>query len=56
VRNSAVLDATTSDPSVQGIQRYFAVMAAESRVTATAIQTVGSKGYEGLSIALVTGT
>ena len=56
VRNGAVIDATSSDPSVQGIQRYFAALAAESRVTATAIQTVGSKGYDGLSIALVTGT
>jgi caffeoyl-CoA O-methyltransferase len=55
VRNGAVVDASTNDQNVQGIQRYFAALATESRVTATAIQTVGSKGYDGLSIALVTG-
>jgi caffeoyl-CoA O-methyltransferase len=55
VRNGAVINATSDDKNVQGIQRYFAALASESRVTATAIQTVGSKGYDGLSIALVTG-
>jgi predicted O-methyltransferase YrrM len=53
VRNGAVLDADSVDPSVQGVRRLNAMLAAEPRVTATAIQTVGSKGYDGLAIALV---
>jgi predicted O-methyltransferase YrrM len=56
VRNGAVVDLATDDQNVKGIQRYFDALATESRVTATAIQTVGSKGYDGLSIALVIGS
>jgi predicted O-methyltransferase YrrM len=55
VRNGAVLDADSDDPSVQGVRHFNTVLAAEPRVTATAIQTVGSKGYDGLAIALVIG-
>lgn len=53
VRDGRVIDATTDDPSVQGTRRFFDALAAEPRVTATAIQTVGSKGYDGMAIALV---
>lgn len=55
VRDGAVADAASDDPSVQGVRRFNAALAAEPRVTATIIQTVGSKGYDGLAIALVTG-
>lgn len=55
VRNGAVIETASEDPSVQGIRRFNERLAAEPRVTATAIQTVGSKGYDGLVIALVTG-
>jgi predicted O-methyltransferase YrrM len=55
VRDGAVARKGSRDPSVLGIRRYNALVAAEPRVTATAIQTVGSKGYDGLAIALVTG-
>jgi predicted O-methyltransferase YrrM len=54
VRNGAVADATSADPSVHGIRRFNEALAAEPRVSATAIQTVGSKGYDGFAIALVT--
>jgi predicted O-methyltransferase YrrM len=54
VRAGAVLDAATGDPSVQGVRRFLELLAAEPRVSATAIQTVGDKGYDGLAIALVT--
>ena len=54
VRNGAVADAGSADPSVQGIRRFNEVLAAEPRVSATAIQTVGSKGYDGFALALVT--
>lgn len=56
VRNGAVADAASQDKNVQGVRHFNDVMAAEPRVTAIAIQTVGSKGYDGLAIALVTGT
>jgi predicted O-methyltransferase YrrM len=53
VRDGAVADAASSDPSVQGVRRLNELLAAEPRVSATAIQTVGSKGYDGFAIALV---
>jgi predicted O-methyltransferase YrrM len=55
VRNGAVIDAGSADANVQGVRQFNAALAAESRVTATVIQTVGSKGYDGLAIAIVTG-
>ena len=55
VRKGAVADATTTDADVQGMRRFFEMAAAERRVTATAIQTVGGKGYDGFSVVLVTG-
>lgn len=54
VRGGAVLDAASDDPSVQGVRRLAELLAAEPRVVATAIQTVGSKGWDGFAIALVT--
>jgi predicted O-methyltransferase YrrM len=54
VRNGAVVDATSSDPNVQGVRRFNELLASEPRLSATAIQTVGSKGYDGFAIAIVT--
>ncbi len=54
VREGALVDAGSSDANVQGMRRFMATLAAESRVSATAIQTVGVKGYDGFVIALVT--
>ncbi|QPC45358.1 O-methyltransferase [Kaustia mangrovi] len=54
VRAGAVADPDSSDISVRGVRELNALMAAEPRVTATAIQTVGSKGYDGFAVALVT--
>lgn len=53
VRDGAVIDGASSDPGVRGMRRFFEMLAAEPRVIATAIQTVGSKGYDGFVIALV---
>jgi predicted O-methyltransferase YrrM len=53
VREGAVIDAKSRSADVEGIRRFFALAAAEPRVEATAIQTVGAKGYDGLAIALV---
>lgn len=53
VRKGAIVDAGSDDPNVQGVRRFYEKLAAEPRVSATAIQTVGSKGYDGFSLALV---
>jgi predicted O-methyltransferase YrrM len=53
VRGGAVLDAASDDPAVQGVRRLNELLAAEPRVTATTIQTVGSKSYDGFTLALV---
>ncbi len=55
VRDGAVIDATSTDPSVQGIRRFHERMAADPRLSVTAIQTVGSKGYDGFTLARVIG-
>jgi predicted O-methyltransferase YrrM len=53
IRNGAVADAASTDPKVLGVRRFNEMVAAEPRLNATAIQTVGSKGYDGFTIALV---
>lgn len=50
VRHGAVVDATSSDPGVRGTRRMFELIAAEPRLEATALQTVGLKGYDGFAI------
>jgi predicted O-methyltransferase YrrM len=53
VRNGALADAASTDPAVQGARRLHEVVAKEPRVIATTIQTVGVKGYDGLTFAVV---
>jgi predicted O-methyltransferase YrrM len=53
VRDGALIDPSSSDPGVGGMRRFLEMAAAEPRVTATTIQTVGSKGYDGFSLAIV---
>ena len=55
IRKGTVIDAVTEDMNVCGVRRFYELMAAEPKVSATAIQTVGSKGYDGFAFALVTG-
>ena len=54
VRNGEVANPESTDPKVQGVRQFCELMAAEPRLSATAIQTVGCKGYDGFAIALVT--
>jgi predicted O-methyltransferase YrrM len=54
IRDGKVIDADSTDASVQGVRRLNELLAAEKRVSATTIQTVGSKGYDGFAVALVT--
>ena len=53
VRDGAVVDAASEDASVKGVRKLNDIMSDEPRVSATVIQTVGVKGYDGLAIALV---
>ena len=50
VRDGAVVDPSHPDERVQGIRRFNQKVAAEKRVSATVIQTVGSKGYDGFAL------
>jgi predicted O-methyltransferase YrrM len=52
VRDGAVIDETSEDQSVRGVRRFNELLAADKRVSATTIQTVGSKGYDGFTIVL----
>ncbi|WP_328614335.1 O-methyltransferase [Amycolatopsis sp. NBC_00355] len=53
VRGGAVVDAESTDPNVQGVRRMAELIAAEPRLDATAVQTVGGKSYDGFLLALV---
>jgi predicted O-methyltransferase YrrM len=54
VRGGAVADAASRDPNVIGVRRMNAMIAAEPRAVATAVQTVGSKGHDGFALIWVT--
>jgi predicted O-methyltransferase YrrM len=53
LRGGAVAEPGSADANVRGVRRYIEMMAAEPRVSATVIQTVGSKGYDGFALAVV---
>ncbi|SFW91463.1 O-methyltransferase [Amycolatopsis australiensis] len=53
VRQGKVTDPASADPNVQGARRMFDLLAAEPRLDATAVQTVGAKGHDGFVLALV---
>lgn len=55
VRDGKVSDAASADADVQGIRRALAMLAEDARLTSAAFQLVGSKGYDGMALALVTG-
>jgi predicted O-methyltransferase YrrM len=53
VRKGALADPNSDDENVRGVQRLHEMLAHDRRVTATTMQTVGSKGYDGFTIAIV---
>jgi len=55
VRSGKVADAASTDPDIQGIRRMTERLATEPRVSATAIQTVGGKSYDGFLLGIVEG-
>jgi predicted O-methyltransferase YrrM len=56
VREGQVLDATSSDPRVQGTRKLYEALSREPRLSATAVQTVGSKGHDGFVLARIVAT
>jgi predicted O-methyltransferase YrrM len=54
IRDGALVDPETDDPTIPAQRRLHELIAADPRVTATTIQTVGAKGYDGFTLALVT--
>jgi predicted O-methyltransferase YrrM len=55
VRGGKVADAASDDAAVRGVRALMDLIASEPRVDATAIQTVGSKSYDGFALAVVRG-
>ena len=53
VRDGKVIDANSDDPNVQGVRRFTEQVAREPRLSATVLQTVGTKGYDGFALAVV---
>ena len=53
VRRGAVVDPSSDDPSVQGARAFLHALGNDPRLEATALQTVGSKGWDGFAIARV---
>jgi len=55
IRDGKVIDAASSDGMVQGTRRLYDYLHGEARLDCTAVQTVGSKGWDGFMLALVKG-
>ncbi|MGA9461982.1 MAG: O-methyltransferase [Terracidiphilus sp.] len=53
VRDGKVIDPKNPDPNIQGVRRFTERIAAEPRLSPTVLQTVGSKGYDGFTLAVV---
>ncbi len=53
VRDGKVIDPDNPDPDIQGVRRMTEMMAANPRLCATAIPTVGARGYDGFAVAVV---
>jgi predicted O-methyltransferase YrrM len=53
IQDGAVIDPANTDPRVQGVRRFIEMIAADPRLDATALQTVGSKGHDGFALAIV---
>jgi len=53
IRHGAVIDESSTDPDVVGVRRMHEMLAGDERVSATSIQTVGAKGYDGFTLIVV---
>lgn len=50
VRKGGLIDAASTDGAIQGVRRLHELLAKEPRCTATTLQTVGAKGYDGFTL------
>ncbi|MFT4102862.1 MAG: methyltransferase, partial [Burkholderiaceae bacterium] len=55
VRKGRVIDASPDDTDAEGVRRYLDLVAADPRLDTTAVQTVGSKGWDGFALSIVSG-
>lgn len=55
VRRGAIANAAAGDATIDGIRRFLEMAAADARLSATVVQTVGAKGYDGFLLAVVEG-
>ncbi|MEK5641321.1 methyltransferase [Paenibacillus rhizosphaerae] len=53
IRNGEIADRHSTDPRVQGVRTFYDMLSGHPNVSATALQTVGSKGYDGFMIGIV---
>jgi predicted O-methyltransferase YrrM len=53
VRDGEVINENSADPRIHGVRRFGEMVAAEARLSATVLQTVGAKGYDGFALAIV---
>ena len=53
IRDGEVINDATDDPRIQGVRRFNELVASDTRVSATAVQTVGTKGYDGFALIVV---
>lgn len=53
IRDGEITNENSRDPRIRGVRQFSELIANEQKVTATAIQTVGSKGYDGFAIGIV---
>ncbi|MBN9314558.1 MAG: O-methyltransferase [Devosia sp.] len=53
VRNGQLVNAASTDPNVKGSRGAFELIAASPRLSATALQTVGAKGYDGFAVMIL---
>ncbi|GLI05187.1 O-methyltransferase [Paenibacillus tyrfis] len=55
IRRGEIMNEASTDPRVNGVREFYDLLAEEARISATAIQTVGSKGYDGFVLGVVNG-
>ena len=53
IRRGRIADADSTDPDVIGLRAFLDMLASDRRISSTAIQTVGSKGWDGFSLSIV---
>jgi len=53
IRDGGVIDPNHKDPRVQAVRKFNQMLGSNPRLSATALQTVGSKGYDGFAVAMV---